>query len=40
MKEDESAAIPGFRLPADSKLVAAFALKRLSQHSNLRGRFI
>jgi hypothetical protein len=35
-----SAAMPGFRLMADSQLLAAFALKRLSQHVNLRGRFI
>jgi hypothetical protein len=40
MKEDESAATRGFRFTADPGPIAAFALKRLSQQMNLRGRFI
>jgi hypothetical protein len=38
MKEDENAATPGVHF-GGSVVIAAFALKRLSQLLNLRGRF-
>src|SRR4051812_11059449 len=39
VEEGEKVVLPGFRPSADSMRIAPFALKRLSQHVNLRGAF-